>query len=133
MNEDNGYMFLNDRSLLHWFLYGEPSTVTDQVIAIDAANAVAVAAGLFRELITGNDQEASQVDCPVYLSFGGSIDMCEYPREEPKYYRASSDITCFLLPEAAHCANFSPNRQLLWEHLATWTQDRARFKERQRG
>lgn len=127
MSEQNGYMFLNDRSLLHWFLYGDPSTVTTQVIATDAANAVAVPAGLFRELITGNDEQASRIDCPIYLSFGQDIDMCEQPRHEPTYYRASQDITCFLLSKAAHCANFSPYRQTLWEHLTAWVQTRAKM------
>lgn len=125
MSEQNGYMFINDRSLLHWFLYGDPSTVTDQVIAEDAAQAVAVPAGLFRELLTGNDLQASQIACPVYLSFGQAIDMCESPRQEPHYYHACQDITCFLLPEAAHCANFSPQRQRLWTHLTAWIQTRA--------
>lgn len=56
---------------------------------------------------------------PLFLSFA-EIDVPEEPRLEARFYPGSSDITLFLVPDAAHCSNFSPSRQLLWDRIAAW-------------
>lgn len=62
---------------------------------------------------------AAELTGPLFLAFS-EIDVPEAPRLEPGLYPACSDITLFLVPDAAHCSNFSPNRQLLWNRIAAW-------------
>ena len=42
------------------------------------------------------------------------------PRVEPGYFGSADDITVFLLSNAAHCSNFSPNRAQLWDRISAW-------------
>jgi hypothetical protein len=62
---------------------------------------------------------AAQVDAPIFLGFS-AIDIPQSPREEPAYFTAAADITLFVLPDAAHCSNFSPNRAHLWDRISAW-------------
>lgn len=62
---------------------------------------------------------AARVESPLLLCFS-EIDIPESPRQEPAYFTACNDITLFLLPDAAHCSNFSPNRVVLWDRISTW-------------
>jgi hypothetical protein len=62
---------------------------------------------------------AAELTGPLFLSFA-EIDVPEEPRLEARFYTASSDITLFLVPDAAHCSNFSPSRHLLWDRITAW-------------
>lgn len=64
---------------------------------------------------------AAEVQHPVFLSFS-EIDIPENPRVEPSYFGSTDDITLFLLSNAAHCSNFSPNRVRLWDRISAWEQ-----------
>jgi hypothetical protein len=62
---------------------------------------------------------AAELTGPLFLAFA-EIDVPEAPRLEAQFYPACTDITLFLVPDAAHCSNFSPSRQLLWDRIAAW-------------
>jgi pimeloyl-ACP methyl ester carboxylesterase len=64
---------------------------------------------------------AAAVECPVFIGFS-EIDIPEFPRREPDYFPACGDVTLFVLPDAAHCSNFSPQRKALWDRISTWEQ-----------
>jgi pimeloyl-ACP methyl ester carboxylesterase len=60
--------------------------------------------------------EAARIDVPVLLATG-ERDLCRPPAEELATFKAATDISVFVLPEAAHMHNFAATRALLWERL----------------
>jgi pimeloyl-ACP methyl ester carboxylesterase len=62
---------------------------------------------------------AGRVTCPVFVGLG-ERDSTPSHRDEPRAYRASDDITLFILPRSAHCHNTASTRQQLWDRLANW-------------
>jgi hypothetical protein len=54
------------------------------------------------------------------LTAHGETDVCPDPRAEPAAYRASSDITTYVLPRSAHMHNLAGTRELLWNRLESW-------------
>lgn len=68
---------------------------------------------------------AASVESPIFLCFA-EIDIPEFPRREPEYFTSCADVTLFLLADAAHCSNFSPNRVLLWNRISTWERSLSR-------
>ena len=82
--------------------------------------------GLFRDVYEESHQAAAlaaQISVPVYLGFGEAE--LPAPRAEVASYRAALSITLFILAGAHHCANFAPNRRLLWDDLAAWARAKA--------
>ncbi|XKH52413.1 alpha/beta hydrolase [Citricoccus nitrophenolicus] len=68
---------------------------------------------------------AAAVDAPTFLGFS-EIDIPEFPRREPGYFGSANDLTLFVLPDAAHCSNFSPRRVDLWDRITAWERSLAR-------
>jgi pimeloyl-ACP methyl ester carboxylesterase len=95
--------------------------VPDEVIAADDANAVRWPRQCYVEaLIAGYSAEfADQIDCSVFLGFGDH-DVPPSPHDEVGFYTGSSDVTLYVLPNAAHCHNFAGTRTQLWDRIGVW-------------
>jgi hypothetical protein len=101
-----------------------PSIPRD-VIAADRAQAVKLFAWALGP--QGNmsviDPEISDavrsIDVPLFLAFG-ETDMSPDPYLEPTAYRRCTDLTLFVLQEAAHCHNLANTRERLFDRLASW-------------
>lgn len=65
-------------------------------------------------------EDAAAIDIPVLLAFG-SIDVAASPHDEPAFYRASNDISLFLLRNSAHCHNTASTRHVLWNRILAWS------------
>ena len=63
--------------------------------------------------------EAAGIETPVFIG-NGEVDCVGDPRTEPSAYRASSDVTTFVLRRAAHMHNFAGTRAQLWARLDGW-------------
>ena len=57
---------------------------------------------------------AADVDVPVFLAYGGAIDIAPDRRLEPSVFARSGDVTVLIVPGAAHCHNASSQRLDLW-------------------
>jgi hypothetical protein len=100
--------------------------VPQALIEADERDATAVPLGLFQDVYTEWHQTAAlatQISTPVYLGFG-EVEL-PAPRAEVASYGAALSITLFVLAKAPHCANFAPNRRLLWDDLAAWVRAKA--------
>ncbi len=102
------------------------NTVPPALIEADEQDATVVPMGLFQDVYTQSHQAAAlaaQISTPVYLGFGEAE--LPAPRAEVASYGAALSITLFILAGAPHCANFAPNRRLLWDDLAAWCRAKA--------
>lgn len=63
--------------------------------------------------------EASRIDVPVLIGLG-ERDIAPDPWVEPAAYRASRDVTLFVVPAMAHAHNFAGTRNLLWDRIFEW-------------
>jgi alpha-beta hydrolase superfamily lysophospholipase len=91
------------------------------VIAADDAEAVRWPRQSYVDaLLTGYSATfAAHVDCGVFLGFGDH-DVPPVPHDEVAFYTASSDVTLYVLPDAAHCHNFAATRARLWDRIDRW-------------
>jgi pimeloyl-ACP methyl ester carboxylesterase len=64
-------------------------------------------------------EDAARITVPVFIG-NGERDTCPDPHAEPSAYRASQDVTVFIVPTMAHMHNFASTRALLWERLEYW-------------
>lgn len=71
------------------------------------------------------EADVRSVAAPVFLAFGVR-DVSVQPRDEPRAYGASGDITVLVVPRMAHMHNFASTRQRLWDRLSAWVSDQAR-------
>ncbi len=71
-------------------------------------------------------EEASWIECPVFLGFG-ERDVTRNPWEEPRWYWRAHDITLAVIPRMSHGLNSSANRVRMWERLHHWAEGVARF------
>jgi pimeloyl-ACP methyl ester carboxylesterase len=65
------------------------------------------------------DAEKGSVSVPVLLAFGDH-DLTDDFEANAARYRASKDVTLFVLPGSAHCHNQAETRALLWARIAAW-------------
>jgi pimeloyl-ACP methyl ester carboxylesterase len=63
---------------------------------------------------------AAQITVPVFLCFGGDLDVSPEPHGEPARYASSTDITLVVLEGSAHCHNMASRRIELWDRLTRW-------------
>lgn len=63
--------------------------------------------------------EAANIRVPVLVG-NGERDVCPDPWAEPSAYRASNDVSVFVVPAMAHMHNFAGTRSRLWQRLADW-------------
>lgn len=64
--------------------------------------------------------EAAAITVPVLVAVG-ERDVCPDPHAEPTAYRASTDVSLFIVPRMAHMHNFASTRALLWSRIAGWS------------
>ncbi|MFF3574583.1 alpha/beta hydrolase [Nocardia jiangxiensis] len=109
------------RKNIQHLLYG--SDVPVAVLEADEAVSSRVPVRAAAEVIApgfGRD-EAAVLDVPVFLGFGeGFFELTRDPRAEPSFYRASPDVTLFVLQGAAHCHNTASTRVQLWDRISSW-------------
>lgn len=107
------------RALLHGLFHA--SDVPREVIeADDAAQSLVPLRAAFEVTTPGFLREfAARVDVPVFLGLG-ELDVAPDPWAEPACYRASRDITVFVLPGSHHCHNMAGRRSELWDRLGAW-------------
>jgi pimeloyl-ACP methyl ester carboxylesterase len=75
--------------------------------------------GLTSMLPGSTDGEKAAITAPVFLGFGED-DLTEDFMGCVALYKATNDISLFVLPGAAHCHNQSARRTMLWDRLAHW-------------
>jgi hypothetical protein len=63
--------------------------------------------------------EAAVIAVPVFVA-AGERDVVPSPREEPRAYRRSPDITVCVYPRMAHMHNMASTREDLWRRLHHW-------------
>jgi pimeloyl-ACP methyl ester carboxylesterase len=64
-------------------------------------------------------EEASRIECPVFLGFG-ERDVTQNPWAEPAGYFRSRDIRLAVIPGLAHGHNFETRRTEFWTRLHPW-------------
>lgn len=96
--------------------------VPGDVIATDDAAESRVPVRAASEVITPGyvAEFAAAVDVPVFLALGSHVDVSPDPYTEVAHYRASRDITLYVVQGSAHCHNFSGGRIALWDRIAAW-------------
>jgi pimeloyl-ACP methyl ester carboxylesterase len=62
---------------------------------------------------------AAQVNCSIFVGFGDH-DVPPIPHDDVAFYTRSTDVTLYVLPDAAHCHNFSATRTQLWDRIGLW-------------
>jgi pimeloyl-ACP methyl ester carboxylesterase len=63
--------------------------------------------------------EMAAVDVPVFLGIG-EHDITGPAHAIPAAFPATPEVLLYVLPGAGHNHNVAPNRELLWDRLATW-------------
>jgi len=63
--------------------------------------------------------EMAAVDVPVFLGIG-ERDITGPAHAIPAAFPAAPEVLLYVLPGAGHNHNVAPNRELLWDRLATW-------------
>jgi pimeloyl-ACP methyl ester carboxylesterase len=64
-------------------------------------------------------EEMAAVDVPVFLGLG-EHDIAGDPHGIPAFFTGSRDVSLFVLPGTGHNHNVAPDREVLWNRLATW-------------
>jgi len=75
--------------------------------------------GLTAMLPGSTDREKAAITAPVFLGFGED-DLTQDFMGCVALYKATNDISLFVLRGAAHCHNQSALRTMLWDRLARW-------------
>jgi pimeloyl-ACP methyl ester carboxylesterase len=75
--------------------------------------------GLTAMIPGASDPELTAVDVPVFLGVGTG-DITGDPFRIPPSFRASRDVTLFVLEDSGHNHNAAPTREKLWDRLAAW-------------
>jgi pimeloyl-ACP methyl ester carboxylesterase len=63
--------------------------------------------------------EAAVIVVPVFVA-AGERDVVPSPRDEPRAYQRSPDITVVVCPQMAHMHNMASTRVQLWQRLHAW-------------
>jgi hypothetical protein len=63
--------------------------------------------------------EAAVISVPVFVGVG-ERDVVPTPRDEPRAYSRSPDITVVVCPRMAHMHNMASTREQLWRRLHAW-------------
>ena len=95
--------------------------VPEAVIAADDAEAVRWPRQSYVDaLLAGYGAAfATQLECSIFLGFGDH-DVPPVPHDDVGFYMSSSDVTLYVLRDAAHCHNFAATRVELWDRLGRW-------------
>jgi alpha-beta hydrolase superfamily lysophospholipase len=102
-------------------LFHAPDVPGDVIAADDAAESRVPVRAASEVITPGYVAEfAAAVDVPVFLALGSHVDVSPDPYTEVANYRASRDVTVYVVEGSAHCHNFSVGRIALWDRIATW-------------
>jgi pimeloyl-ACP methyl ester carboxylesterase len=63
--------------------------------------------------------EAAVIGVPVLIAMG-ERDVAPNPRDEPRAYPRSPDVTVVVIPRMAHMHNMASTREQLWQRLQSW-------------
>jgi pimeloyl-ACP methyl ester carboxylesterase len=85
--------------------------------------------GLVSMVPRATDHAKRAIDVPVFLAFGDHDLSSDYFGNMARY-RASRDVTLFVLPDAAHCHNHAVTRTLLWDRLIAWARGVSQISRR---
>jgi alpha-beta hydrolase superfamily lysophospholipase len=96
--------------------------VREEVVAADDAVASRVPVRAVSEVITPGfaATSATEIEVPVFLGFGAVHDISPDPYAEPGNYRASRDVTLYVVSGSGHCHNLTGDRAALWDRIAAW-------------
>lgn len=64
--------------------------------------------------------DAARITVPVLVA-NGERDTCPDPHAEPSAYKASRDVSIFIVPTMAHMHNFASTRTTLWARIHGWS------------
>jgi alpha-beta hydrolase superfamily lysophospholipase len=64
-------------------------------------------------------EEASRVQCPVFIGYG-ERDVGVNPWEEPRYYWRARDVQLAVIPRMSHGMNSASTREQMWQRLHHW-------------
>jgi pimeloyl-ACP methyl ester carboxylesterase len=102
-------------------LFHAPDVPGDVIAADDAAESRVPVRAASEVITPGYVAEfAAAVDVPVFLALGSHLDVSPDPHTEVANYRASRDVTLYVVEGSAHCHNFSGGRIVLWDRIAAW-------------
>jgi pimeloyl-ACP methyl ester carboxylesterase len=102
-------------------LFHAPDVPGDVIAADDAAESRVPVRAASEVITPGYVAEfAGAVDVPVFLALGSRVDVSPDPYTEVANYRASQDVTLYVVEGSAHCHNFSGGRIALWDRMGTW-------------
>jgi pimeloyl-ACP methyl ester carboxylesterase len=102
-------------------LFHAPDVPGDVIVADDAAESRVPVRAASEVITPGYVAEfAAAVDVPVFLALGSHLDVSPSPYTEVANYRASRDVTLYLVQGSGHCHNFSVGRFALWHRMAAW-------------
>jgi alpha-beta hydrolase superfamily lysophospholipase len=102
-------------------LFHAPDVPGDVIAADDAAESRVPVRAASEVITPGYVAEfAGAVDVPVFLALGSHVDVSPDPYTEVANYRASRDVTLYVVEGSAHCHNFSGGRIALWDRMAAW-------------
>ena len=102
-------------------LFHAPDVPGDVIAADDAAESRVPVRAASEVITPGYVAEfAAAVNVPVFLALGSHVDVSPDPYAEVAHYRASRDVTLYVVEGSAHCHNFSGGRIALWDRMATW-------------
>ena len=65
-------------------------------------------------------EDAARITAPVLVA-NGERDTCPDPHAEAAAYRASRDVSIYIIPKMAHMHNFASSRAMLWRRLHDWS------------
>ncbi|MGE0879534.1 MAG: hypothetical protein AB7L13_12005 [Acidimicrobiia bacterium] len=64
-------------------------------------------------------EEASRVQCPVFVGYG-ERDVGVNPWEEPRYYWRARDVQVAVIPRMSHGMNSASTREQMWRRVHHW-------------
>jgi alpha-beta hydrolase superfamily lysophospholipase len=71
----------------------------------------------------GHRETVKPIDVPVFLAFGGALDVSPDPSAEVACFPNSPEVTLFRVPGSAHHHNVATTRHVLWHRLTHWLKD----------
>jgi pimeloyl-ACP methyl ester carboxylesterase len=104
------------------FLLGGMSVPVPALEALGSVKSALLAVVGLTSMIPGSvAREMAVIDVPVFLGLG-EHDIAGDPHGVPAFFGACRDLTLFVLPGAGHNHNVAPQREVLWDRLASWAE-----------
>ncbi len=102
------------------FLLGGMEVAEPVLESLGAAKSCLLAIVGLTSMIPGSvAAEMAAVHVPVFLALG-EHDIAGDPHGIPAFFTGSNDVSLFVLPATGHNHNVAPEREVLWDRLASW-------------